>query len=188
MLKRMFLTLSLVLALAVSLGYAESPAYEQLFSFLNSRFPASHQVISQVAETFGDRMAFPAKGARLERGRELLVLNTKSGIPIYLLPQGAVIRVETSVEDKILAQQMALLGDPPVKGDPVVIPGSPVIYFYTNIEDKNTQPPYQDLMARLLENNFEVVEVYGTKLIPKTDRYGLLLRLEGVKEHLVCKV
>jgi len=167
---------------------AETKDVDALIRFLHERFPDSYQVVSAVEEQVEDRLAFPVKGAPPERGRELLVLTGKEGAPVYLQPQAAVIRVESTFEGKALAQRMASLGDPVRLGDPVVLPASPVIYVYTNLEWKDDFPVYKELLRKLLEANYEVVELSGDRLEPRTDRYGVLLRLEGAPDHLVLKV
>jgi hypothetical protein len=96
--------------------------------------------------------------------------------------------VESVFDNKVLAQRMALLGEPVRAGDPVVVPSSPVVYLYTNLEDKDAFPPYQQLLQTLIDENYEVVEVFEPPIRARTDRYGVLLRLEASGKVMVLKL
>jgi len=92
-----------------SCALAQSIDYQKLLDYLDSKFPASYQVVSQVAEKYQDRLTLPIKEKPLSRGQELVVLSQKKGVPVYLLPQAAVIRVESSFQEKVLAQEVKVL-------------------------------------------------------------------------------
>jgi len=167
---------------------APSSLPDDLLSYLDLHFPKSYQVISHVSEKHGSRVVFNTT-IKLTRGNELIVLKQEKNVPTYLLHQASVIRVEAILEKgKILAQEMAILSREAQRGDPVAIPASPVIYLYTNIQHKEIFKPYMELIQKLLAKGFEVVEVTGTILEPRTDRYGILLRLEGAPGYLAFRI
>lgn len=171
-----------------SCALAQSIDYQKLLDYLDSKFPASYQVVSQVAEKYQDRLTIPIKEKPLSRGQELVVLSQKKGVPVYLLPQAAVIRVESSFQEKVLAQEVKKLGQSINIEDPVALPASPIIYLLTNVADKEAFLPYQKLVQAILDNNYELVELSEPKIRPYTDRYGVLIRLEGLADHLVVKI
>ncbi len=162
--------------------------WDQLTAFLESRFPATFKKVSQIKEKYKDRVVFRFKGQPPRRGTEYLVLSAEPNVPLYLQKPAGVIRVESIFGEEALAQVMAVLGQKIAVGDNIVVPSSPVIYLYTNVKDKDVFGPYQSLRDTLLRKNYEVVEIKGNKVIPATDRYGIVLRLEAGKDYLVCKV
>ncbi len=162
--------------------------WDQLISFLETRFPPTFKKVSQIKEKYKDRVVFRFKGQPPRRGTEYLVLSAEPNVPLYLQRPAGVIRVESIFGEEALAQVMALLGPKIAVGDNIVVPSSPVIYLYTNIKDKDAFEPYQSLRDRLLKKNYEVVEIKGNKVVPATDRYGIVVRLEAGKDYLTCKV
>jgi len=167
---------------------ASTLKWDTLTNFLESRFPPTFKKISQIKEKYKDRVVFRFKGKAPKRGTEYLVLSAEPNVPLYLQRPAGVIRVESIFGEEALAQVMAVLGQKIAVGDNIVVPSAPVIYLYTNIKDKDVFEPYQSLRDKLLEKNYEVVEIKGNKVIPATDRYGIVIRLEGGKNYLVCKV
>ncbi len=167
---------------------ASTLKWDTLINFLETRFPPTFKKISQIKEKYKDRVVFRFKGQPPKRGTEYLVLSNEPNVPLYLQRPAGVIRVESIFGEEALAQVMAVLGQKIAVGDNIVIPSSPVIYLYTNIKDKDVFEPYQTLRDSLLKKNYEVVEIKGNKVIPATDRYGIVIRLEGGKNYLVCKV
>ncbi len=160
----------------------------QFSTFLTKRFPSSYKVVGKVSERHGSRLVFPKGNHELRRGDELLALKYEKNVPLYLLHQASVIRIEAIMGNKILAQEMAVIERPAKVGDPIVIPSSPVVYLYTNIKRKEVFKPYTQLIKMLLAKNFEVVELGKPELKPKTDRYGILIKLEGESGYLALRV
>ncbi len=76
------------------------------------------------------------------------------------------------------------LGPEPKIGDPVTIPSAPVIYLYTNIQNKNSISIYQELLKSLISSNYQVVELFKHNLVNPQPGYGVLLRLE-YDNHLI---
>ncbi len=186
-----FVILMLLCCFVIS-GKAYSEPYplfnQQLSNFLTKKFPSSYKVVGNIAERHGSRLVFPQGKHKLKRGEELLVLSKEKGVPLYLLHQASVIRVEAIMGDKVLAQEMAVINKPADIGDPVVIPSSPVVYLYTNVKKKEVFKPYTDLIKSLLNKNFEIVELSKPELNVRTDRYGILIRLEGEPGYLALRV
>jgi hypothetical protein len=178
-----------LLAFVPGLVHADAVSYERLIEHLGSKYPPRHRILSPVDEVHSGRLAFAASDESVSRGHELLVLKQDTDVPDYLLPSAGVIRVESQFEDKVLAQTLTSLGGAIEEGDLVAQPASPVLYVYTNIREKESSAQYTHLIDTLLENNYEVVEVYGRDIQRYADRYGLLLRLEGIAgDNLAVKV
>ena len=187
--KRKILALLFILFFISPLcGKASTLTWDTLTSFLAKRFPPTFKKVSQIKEKYKDRVVFRFKGQPPKRGTEYLVLSAEPNVPLYLQRPAGVIRVESIFGEEALAQVMAVLGQKIAVGDNIVIPSAPVVYLYTNIKDKDIFGPYQSLRDKLLEKNYEVVEIKGNKVVPATDRYGIVIRLEGGKNYLVCKV
>ncbi len=157
---------------------------KDVLKYLNENFPSNYTLISNISEKYGKRVVFPKNNIKVKRGEELLILHKQKDLPLYLLPQSAVIKVSSFFQNKVLAQVMYLLGPEPQIGDPVTIPSAPVIYLYTNLANKNSIKIYQDLLKRLISSNYQVVELYQHNLINPQPEYGLLLRLE-YDNHLI---
>ncbi len=182
---------SLVLALILFVPlpvHAEGSYWSDLAAYLHTNFPTSYRQLGRIEQMQGTRFVFSIKGKAPARGRELLVLKKLKGVSTLLLPQAAVARVESVMGQKVLCQQMALLGKAPGVGDLVVVPSAPVVYLYTNIRGKESFPPYQRLLKNLLSENLEVMELIEPTITPRTDRYGILVRLEGSEGHLTVRV
>ncbi len=177
----------IVLGMPLMLNAQDKPI-DQLTQYLNKHYPPVYRIISHVSEKHENRLVFSGKDISVSRGQELLVLEEKADVPKYLLPQSAVIRIEAMFKDKVLAQEMAQIGKPIEIKDPVAQPASPVVYLYTNIKNKDTFSPYQQLLQSLLDEDYEVVEVFKDQIKQRTDRYGILVRLEYTKDHLISKV
>jgi hypothetical protein len=167
---------------------AQNEPVQQLTQYLNAHYPPVYQILSQITEKHQNRLVFTGDETTVSRGQELLVLEQQADVPDYLLPQSAVIRIESMFQDKILAQQMAQLGSPIHIGDPVARPASPIVYLYTNVKGKDSFPPYQELLQSLLNEDYEVVEVFQDQIQQHTDRYGVLVRLDSSKDHLTSKI
>ncbi len=181
-----------LLCFFITTGIAYSEPYplfnKQLSSFLTKKFPSSYIVVGKVAERHGSRLVFPLGKHKPKRGEELLVLGRERGVPLYLLHQASVIRVEAVMGNKVLAQEMAVINRPADIGDPIVIPSSPVVYLYTNVKKKEVFKPYTELIKSLLKKNFEIVELSKPELDVRTDRYGILIRLEGEPGYLALRI
>ena len=165
-------------------SFSYSNNIEDVIQYLNAHYPSKYTLISNISEKYGKRVVFPKNKIKVTRGEELLILHKEKNLPLYLLPQSAVIKVSSFFQNKVLAHIMYKLGPEPQIGDPVTIPGAPVIYLYTNLKDKNTIKIYQDLLKKLISSNYQVVELYQHNLINPQPEYGLLLRLE-YDNHLV---
>ena len=188
MLKKAFIFFSIIAFHFPIILHAQQKPIDRLTQYLNKHYPPVYQIISQISEKHQKRLVFSKEDTSVSRGQELLVLEQKTDVPDYLLPQSAVIRIESMFKDKVLAQKMAQIGEPVQKGDPVAQPASPVIYFYTNIKNKDTFPPYKKLLQALLDEDYEVVEVFKDQIKQRTDRYGVLVRLEYTENHLISKI
>ncbi len=168
---------------------SQASASWKALRWMTQRFPGSYTEISTVQQKHETRITFPlGKATPPRRGEEMLVLHKEPGVPVILQKQAAVIRVETVAGSQVVAQEMAVLEGPSRIGDPVVVPASPVVYLYTNVKSKETFGPYTDLLNALLEKNFEVVELFEPRVEPRTDRYGVLVRLEGGEGHLTLRI
>lgn len=187
--KKKILPLAIGFLLLIPLSIQAQPLnWENLTQFLQTRFPATFKKISRVKEKYKDRAVFRFHGTAPKRGTEYLVLTAEPKVPLYLQRPSGVIRVESIFGEEALTQIMATLGKKIAVGDNIVVPSAPVIYLYTNVQDKEIFIPYQDLRKTLLSKNYEVVEIKSNKVVPATDRYGIVVRLEGDKKYLVCKV
>lgn len=182
----MFATLCLCLvAMAGPVWGAPETAVSQ---YLEAHFPAQYQQISSISQRYGKKIVFPCPKKTVSRGQELLVLERKQGVPVYLLPQSAVIKILSTFDGKALASIMLQLGASPKTGDPVVIPAAPLIYLYTNLTNKNSFPEYQRLLQTLLKANYQVIEIYKNQFPYQCSEYGLLIRLEYDNQALTTKI
>ena len=161
---------------------------DSIIRYLNKHYPPKYSLISQITEKYGKRIVFPKKNKEIFRGEELLVLHREKNIPLYLLPQSAVIKITSFFQNKVLGHIMYELGPKPQIGDPITIPAAPVIYLYTNIKDKNSVLIYQSLLQKLLRANYQVVELYKHNLITPSPEYGLLVRLEYDNNEITTKI
>jgi len=163
--------------------------YQKLFTYMADSFPEQRQIISKISAVHQNRILFSRKNVSLENARELLILHQPPKTPDALLPVIGVLRIERVANGSYVARQIAVFGDlKPEAGDPVVTPAAPSIYLYSNINGKNGFAPYQKLLQKLLDHNYEVLEVDSLENPPASEQYAILLRLEGTGDTLVTKL
>ncbi|GAB6162697.1 hypothetical protein JCM12298_18570 [Desulfothermus naphthae] len=186
--KKFFLYLFFYILFVPTTGFSYSKNIEHVIQYLNKHYPSKYTLISNITEKYGKRVVFPKNNIKVTRGEELLVLHREKKLPLYLLPQSAVIKVSSFFQNKVLAHIMYELGPQPQIGDPVTIPGAPVIYLYTNLKNKNSIKIYQELLKKLISSNYQVVELYQHNLINPQPEYGLVLRLEYDNHLITIKI
>ncbi len=179
-----------ILVLCFLLGFANlslADVTEKIFLFLEKKYPQKFHIVSKVEEVSYDQVLIKAT-PYIKRGDELLVVEKQEGISSYLYPKKAVIKVKSLFGDKVLASIVFKKG-PVRSGDLVVRPFAPVIYLYSNIKEKDTFPPYQNLLQAFLKRGYEVKELsFDEKIKPSLKEYGILIRLEGLTDHLSYKI
>ncbi len=169
---------------------AASQNYSELLAFLDNRFPPIYEPFGKITEINRDRIVFRPEEQKEQptRGTEFLVTTYSPETPIYLQPLSSVIKVISFFDENILCTHVFTIGQPLKIGDVVVIPPSPTIYLYTNINEKDIFSPYNQLLNGIIEKNLEVVEINGVEIEEKPSRFGVLVCLEGGKGYLTYKV
>ncbi len=169
---------------------AASQKSNEIISFLENRFPPIYEPVGKITEIKGGRLVFRLEEQkdRPSRGTEFLVTTYSSETPVYLQPLSSVIKVISFFDENILCTRVITIGAPPKIGDVVVIPPSPTVYLYTNINQKDTFSPYSELLNGILEKDFEVVEINGVEIEEEPSRFGVLVLLEGGNGYLTYKV
>ncbi len=182
--KKFLLTLCFVFFFC-SITYASE--LNLIFSFLEKRYPNKFVILSKVEEIAQDQIILQ-KTPFLEPGDELLVVEKKEGMSFYLYPKKSIIKVRSMFGNKALAYVVYKIKNITPE-DLVVKPFAPTIFLYSNIKERDSFPPYQKLLQELLKRGYEVKEIYYKDKIKPTPRsYGLLLRLEGLTDHLLYKI
>ncbi len=170
-------------------AFSDGPDYQLLMNYLHQSFPDQYQVLANISAKNKNRFVFPQNDLSLVKGQEVLVLEQQAEMPVYLLPVIGVLQIESLVNHTYVARQIAAWGEKkPGKGDPIVVPVSPTIYLYSNIETKDGFEPYQKLLQEFIRKNYEVVELDSPKFRAPDDKYGVFLRLEGSDNGLTTKL
>lgn len=183
-------TLLITFILGAPVIDASSQNWNELFSFIDSRYPPVYEPVGKITEINRDRIVFKNINGKksVARGTELLVTSRKKGIPLYLQEVSSIIKVSSFFGDNVLATRILDFDNKPKKGDTVVKPSSPVVYLYTNIRDKDAFPPYSRLLEQIIAKNLEVIELAGSTVTDYPSRYSVLMRFEAGEGYLVCKL
>ena len=174
---------------AAAPALAGEPDYQALLAYLNDTFPEQQQVVGKISAVRQNQMLVSKKSVSLEKGGELLILQKQPKTPDALLPVIGMLRIDRVANGSYVARQIAEFGDlKPEAGDLVVTPAAPSIYLYSNIDGKNGFTPYQKLLQKLLDHNYEVLEIDSLENPPASEQYAILVRLEGTGDTLVTKL
>ncbi|MFO7838832.1 MAG: VCBS repeat-containing protein [Desulfosalsimonadaceae bacterium] len=170
------------------LAFAAPQDYSAIFDYLGKNHPPGSTIIASVKDVGGKRLVFAKAGEKPARGQELLVLQETEGKPAALYPLKAVIKVDSIINDTIIASIIEKVSGPVKAEDPIACPAGPKIYLSSNIEQKQDDYAYTGVLEALLSENYDVIEIPDPSDLPDKKDYGLHMHLYKSKKHLTVKI
>jgi len=179
---------SVCLLVSAVFASAAPQEYGAILDYLEQHHPSGTPIIAAVKDAGRQRLVFTKSGEKPARGQELLVLEETKGKPAPLFPLKAVVKVDSIINETVIASIIELTSGPVKAEDPIAYPASPRIYLSTNIAQKQDCSAYSGVLEALLAENYDVIEVPDPESIPDTQDYGLHMHLYKSKKHLTVKI